>query len=190
VIDHAGASEVGAWGFGDGTGEGIFILESDFIAEYLAVATGAPARDGELAELVLTSLGRPGLPVLRYRTGDLVRPRREHRFPRRFAFLEGGIVGRADDMLIIRGVNVFPGALDQIVRGFPEIVEYRVTARSRGAMDVIEVEIEDRLNQPERVADEFRVRLALRVDVRCVPIGSLPRFEGKGKRVVDERKKT
>jgi phenylacetate-CoA ligase len=55
---------------------------------------------------------------------------------------------------------------------------------------VLEVEIEDRLNQPERVADEFRVRLALRVDVRCVPIGSLPRFEGKGKRVVDERKKS
>ena len=108
---------------------------------------------------MLTSLGRAGLPIIRYRTGDLVRPRRKHRFPRRFAFLEGGIVGRTDDMLIIRGVNVFPRRIDQIVRGFPEVVEYRVTARSRGAMDVLEVEIEDRLNQPERVADEFRVRL-------------------------------
>jgi phenylacetate-CoA ligase len=190
VIDHAGASEVGPWGFGDASGDGLYVLESDFIAEFLSIESGAPARDGELSELVLTSLGRPGMPIIRYRSGDLVRPRREHRFPRRFVFLEGGIVGRTDDMLIIRGVNIYPSAIDQIVRSFPEVVEYRVTARSRGAMDVIEVEIEDRLNQPERVADEFRVRLALRVDVRCVPIGTLPRFEGKGRRVVDERKKT
>jgi phenylacetate-CoA ligase len=190
VIDHAGASEVGAWGFGDAAGDGLYILESDFIAEFLSVETGAPAEDGELSELVLTSLGRPGLPVIRYRTGDLVRPLREHEFPRRFAFLEGGILGRSDDMLIIRGVNIYPSALDQIIHQFPEVMEYRATARRRGAMDVLEVEIEDRLNRPERVADEFRVRLALKVDVRCVPPGTLPRFEGKGRRVVDERTKS
>ena len=103
--------------------------------------------------------------------------------------MEGGIVGRADDMLIIRGVNIYPSAIDQILRSFPEVMEYRATARSRGAMDVLDVEIEDRLNQPERVADEFRVRLALKVDVRCVPLGTLPRFEGKGRRVIDERTK-
>jgi phenylacetate-CoA ligase len=187
VIDHAGASEIGPWGFGDAAGDGLYILESDFIAEFLSVKTGQPAHDGELAELVLTSLGRFGLPVIRYRTGDLVRPRREHHFPRRFAFLEGGIVGRSDDMLIIRGVNIFPSAIDQIIRGFPEVIEYRVTARSRGPMDVLDVEIEDRLNDPERVADELRVRLGLKVDVRTVEIGKLPRFEGKGRRVVDER---
>lgn len=187
VIDHAGASEVGPWGFGDAAGDGLYVNEADFIAEFLSLATGQPARDGEPAELVLTSLFRPGLPIIRYRTGDVVKPRREHRFPRRFAFLEGGIVGRTDDMLIIRGVNIFPSALDQIVRGFPEIVEYRVTVRSHGAMDALEIEIEDRLEQPGRVADEFRVRLGLKVEIRCVPIGTLPRFEGKGRRVVDER---
>jgi phenylacetate-CoA ligase len=190
VIDHAGASEVGPWGFGDAAGGGLYILESDFLAEFLSIETGEPAEDGELSELVLTSLGRAGLPIIRYRTGDLVRPLREHEFPRRFVFLEGGIVGRADDMLIIRGVNVYPSALDQIIRQFPEVMEYRATAKRRGAMDVLEVEIEDRLDQPQRVADEFRVRLALKVDVRCVPPGSLPRFEGKGRRVVDERMKT
>jgi phenylacetate-CoA ligase len=189
VIDHAGASEVGAWGFGDATGDGLYVLENDFIAEFLSIESGAPAEDGELSELVLTSLGRPGMPVIRYRTGDLVRPRREHDFPRRMVFLEGGIVGRADDMLIIRGVNIYPSALEQILRSFPEVMEYRATARRRGAMDVLEVEIEDRLNHPERVADEFRVRLALKIDVRCVPVGTLPRFEGKGKRIVDERPK-
>jgi len=187
VIDHAGATEVGPWGFGDAGGDGLYVLESDFLPEFLSIATGQPARDGELSELVLTSLGRAGSPILRYRTGDLVRPRRQHGFPRRFTFLEGGIVGRTDDMLIIRGVNIFPSALDQIVRSFPEIIEYRATARSRGAMDVVDVEIEDRLDQPARVADEFRVRLGLKIDVRCVPLGSLPRFEGKGRRVIDER---
>ncbi|MBL9091840.1 MAG: phenylacetate--CoA ligase family protein [Planctomycetaceae bacterium] len=189
VIDHAGASEVGPWGFGDSSGEGLYILETDFIAEFLSVETGAPADDGELAELVITSLFRPGLPVIRYRTGDLVRPLRDHSFPRRFVFLQEGVVGRTDDMLIIRGVNIFPSALDQILRGFPEVVEYRVTARSEGAMDVLEVEVEDRLHQPERVADELRIRLGLNVVVVAVPIGSLPRFEGKGRRVVDSRRR-
>jgi phenylacetate-CoA ligase len=188
VIDHSGASEVGPWGFGDFTGDGLYVLESDFVAEFLSVATGAPAQDGELAELVLTSLGRAGLPVFRYRTGDLVRPRRKHDMPRRFTFLEGGIVGRTDDMLVIRGVNVFPTAIEQIVRGFPEIVEYRVTARTRGAMDHLEIEIEDRLDCPSRVADELRVRLGLKVDVTCVALGTLPRFEGKGRRFLDERR--
>jgi len=188
VIDHAGASEVGPWGFGDFAGDGLYVLESDFIAEFLSNETGAPARDGEIAELVLTSLGRAGLPAIRYRTGDLVRVRRKHSLPRRFAFLEGGILGRTDDMLIIRGVNVFPSAIDQILRGFPEVVEYRVTAKSIGAMDSLEVEIEDRMHQPNRVADELRVRLGIKVEVAEVAIGSLPRFEGKGRRFVDQRK--
>lgn len=187
VIDHAGASEVGPWGFGDAAGDGLYINEADFIAEFLSLESGQPARDGEAAELVLTSLFRPGLPIIRYRTGDVVKPRRQHRFPRRFVFLEGGIVGRTDDMLIIRGVNIYPSALDQIIRSFPEVIEYRAVARSHGAMDAIEIEIEDRLEQPGRVADEFRVRLGLKVEVRCVPIGTLPRFEGKGRRVLDER---
>ena len=189
VIDHAGATELGPWGFGDSGGDGLYVLESDFIAEYLSVERGGPADDGETAELVVTSLGRPGLPLIRYRTGDLVRPRRRHGLPRRFAHLDGGVLGRTDDMLIIRGVNVFPSAVDQILRGFPEVVEYRVTARSHGAMDGLDVEIEDRLNLPERVADELRVRLGLKTDVRTVPIGSLPRFEGKGRRFRDERGK-
>jgi phenylacetate-CoA ligase len=188
VVDHSGASEIGPWGFGDFTGDGLYVLESDFIAEFLSVATGTPARDGELSELVLTSLGRAGLPVFRYRTGDLVRPRRNQALPRKFTFLEGGIVGRTDEMLVIRGVNVFPTAIDQIVRGFPEIVEYRVTARTRGAMDHLEIEIEDRLDCPSRVADEVRVRLGLKVEVSTVAVGTLPRFEGKGRRVIDERR--
>ena len=193
VLDHAGATEVGPWGVGDLRGPGLDVLEPWFHPEFLSTATGAAAGPGELAELVLTTLGRAGAPVIRYRTGDLVRPQ----WPSPAAVaagaapvvrLVGGILGRTDDMLVIRGVNVFPGAIDDIVRGFPEVVEYRVIVRSRDSLDELAVEIEDRLAAPERVAQDFQVRLGLRVAVRAVPPGSLPRFEGKARRISDERR--
>ena len=192
VLDHAGASEVGPWGVGDLKGPGLDVIEPWFHPEFLSVETGRPAAAGELSELVLTTLGRTGAPVIRYRTGDLVRPR----WPSRVEItaggcpwvrLDGGVLGRVDDMLIVRGVNVFPAAIDDIVRGFPEIVEYRLTVASRESLDTMRLEIEDRLNAPERVTRELQVRLGLRVDVVSVPIGSLPRFEGKGHRIIDHR---
>lgn len=187
VIDHAGASEVGPWGFSDPAQRGLYVLESEFIAEFLSVQTGDPADEGELAELVLTSLGRFGSPVIRYRTGDLVRPTWNDDQPVRFVLLQGGVLGRTDDMLVIRGVNVFPSAIEQILRSFPEIVEYRMTALKQGAMDRVFLEIEDRLEDPGRVEQELRLRLGLRVEAKSVPLGSLPRFEGKGRRFVDRR---
>jgi phenylacetate-CoA ligase len=187
LIDHAGASEVGPWGYGDKAGRGLFVLESEFIAEFRSVATGERADDGELAELVLTSLGRFGSPVIRYRTGDIVRPRWGSVDHNGFVLLEGGVLGRADDMLIVRGVNVFPSAVEQILRSFPEIVEFRVTVARQGSLDALIVEIEDRLHEPDRVSRELQLRLGLKTDVRCAPLGSLPRFEGKGKRFHDQR---
>ena len=187
VLDHAGATEVGPWGVGDSAGDGLHVIESEFIAEFLSLEHGGPAGEGELSELVLTNLGRVGAPVLRYRTGDLVRPSWTRPGPIRFVHLPGGIHGRVDDMLVIRGVNIFPTAIEQIVRSFPEVVEYRATAHRVHSMDQISVEIEDRLEQPKRVAEELRLRLGLKIDVRAVPLGSLPRFEGKGQRLVDER---
>lgn len=184
AIDHAGATEVGPWGCGDREGRGVYVAESEFIAEFRSLESGKPASQGELAELVLTTLGRPGSPVIRYRTGDLVRPvwRENH-----FVFLEGGIVGRADEMLIVRGVNVFPSAVEQIVLGFPEIDEFRATVDHSEEMDRMAIEIEDRLQQPVRVAEELHVRLGLRVEVNCVPPGTLPRSDGKARRFVDNR---
>jgi phenylacetate-CoA ligase len=187
VIDHGGATEVGPWGYGDLEGKGLYINENDFIAEFLSVETGTGAAEGELSELVLTNLARTGSPILRYRTGDLVRPSWQHGGANRFVFLSGGILSRADDMMVIRGVNVFPSSLEQILRSFPELIEYRMTARKLGEMDHLFVEIEDRLNQPLRVATELQLRLGLKVEVVSVPLGSLPRVEGKGKRFVDER---
>jgi phenylacetate-CoA ligase len=132
LIDHAGASEVGPWGYGDKEGRGLFILESEFIAEFRSVAAGERAADGELAELVLTSLGRFGSPVIRYRTGDIVRPRWGSTAENRFVLLDGGVLGRADDMLIVRGVNIFPSAVEQILRSFPEVVDLATCLRQPG----------------------------------------------------------
>ena len=187
IIDHAGASEVGPWGYADAAGRGIHILESEFIAEFVSVETGQPAGDGELSHLLLTSLGRPGLPIIRYRTGDLVRPRWNSTGSNRFALLEGGVLGRADQMMVIRGVNVFPSAIEEIVRSFPEVAEFRMTARKRGAMDELLVEVEDRLSAPERIAEEMYLRLGLKIEVALAPPAALPRFEGKGRRFIDER---
>jgi phenylacetate-CoA ligase len=184
LTDHSGASEVGPWGFGDLSGTGLHVLESEFIAEFISVETGESAGQGELSHLVLTSLGRYGMPVIRYRTGDLVRPTWR---PKGFVQLDGGVLGRADDMLVVRGVNIFPSSIEQIMHGFPEVVEYRFTVRKRGAMDEMFVDVEDHLEQPARIAEELQLRLGLKVDVKLVPMATLPRFEGKGKRFVDLR---
>ena len=73
--------------------------------------------------------------MIRYRTGDLVRPVWQHGGANRFVLLDGGVLGRADDMMIIRGVNIFPSSVDQILRSFPEVLEYRMTVRKAGEMD-------------------------------------------------------
>ena len=90
--------------------------------------------------------------------------------------------------MIIRGVNVFPTSIEQILRGFPEVIEYRLTAVKRGEMDAISVEVEDRMQEPERIAQELQLRLGLKVEVQLVEAGTLPRFEGKGRRFIDSRK--
>jgi phenylacetate-CoA ligase len=187
VIDHAGATEVGPWGFADAAGRGLHVNEAEFVAEFVSVETGRPAEAGELSELILTALGRMGAPVIRYRTADLVRPVWQGDGPCRFVLLDGGVLGRSDDMVIVRGMNIYPTAIEQIMHSFPEVVEYRVTARRQGALDELVVEVEDHLQQPARIADELQLKLGLKVDVRCVTAMSLPRFEGKGQRFIDER---
>ena len=194
VLDHAGATEVGPWGVGDFHGDGLDVIEDWFHPEFRSLATGAPAAAGELAELVITTLGRAGAPVIRYRTGDVVRPTWASAddvgagaCP--WVRLEGGILGRTDDMLVIRGVNIFPHAIDEIVRGFPEVVEHQLTVSTRESLDELSLAVEDRLGEPGRIAKELKGRLGLRVEVTTVPIGSLPRFEGKGRRLIDRRER-
>ncbi len=187
VIDHAGATEIGAWGFGDAVGSGLYGLESEFIFELLRPTDNQPAAPGELAQLVITSLGRRGCPVLRYRTGDLVRAEYPTTGNCRFVHFPGGVLGRADEMLVVRGVNVFPSAIEQIVHGFPEVIAYRLTVRKRGELDELLLEVEDRMQRPERIATELELRLGLHVEVGLVPPMSLPRSEGKRQSLIDAR---
>lgn len=190
VYDHTGATEVGAHGFTCIYQQGVHLNEGEFIVEVLDPTTDEPADEGEL---VITNLGRWGSPIIRYRTGDHVRLNREPcACGRTFARMEGGVIGRIDDMLIVRGVNVFPSAIENIVRAFPEIDEFAVEVYRVHEMDEIEVKIEVIRGEPEhvaaRLAEAFHRRLALRTKVTPVAAGTLPRWELKARRVRDHRK--
>ena len=169
----------------------MFVNESQFFPEFLDVDSNqwlkpdSEQTEGVVCQLVLSTIGRLGCPVLRYVTGDLVRPSWQQGSP--FVFLDGGVQGRADDMLIIRGVNVFPSAVERILRGFEEVEEFQLIAWKNGQMDQLKIRVEDQLNQPQRIADEIQLRLGLRVEVEVVESNSLPRFEMKGKRFLDQR---
>jgi len=188
--DHAGATEVGAFGFECRSQPGgIHVNEYEFIVEIIDPQTGKPAGPGAPGELVMTNLGRAGSPVIRYRTGDLVQP--SHRScpcGRPFILLEGGVLGRADDMIVIRGVNVFPSAIENVMREFPEIEEFRVETFERHAMRELKVIIEpisdpvSALRLQEKVSNVVRERIGLRAEVALVSPGSLPRFELKARR--------
>ena len=188
--DHAGATEVGAFGFECQTQPGaIHVNENEFIAEVIDPNSGEATRTGEKGELVITNLGRIGSPVIRYRTGDLVQSRAQPcPCGRPFTMLEGGVLGRADDMVVIRGVNVFPSAIENVMREFPEVEEFRVETCERQAMRALKLIIEPSSNQSsavglqERVSSLVRERIGLRPEVELVAPGSLPRFELKAKR--------
>ncbi len=190
VMDHAGATEVGPWGFGSKDGQALHVIESEFIAEFLPCKQ-EPNVDQTWFELVLTALGRVGAPVLRYRTGDLVRPATSVSSDTSFVRLDSGVLGRADDMIVVRGVNVFPSSIDAIVRSFPSVKEYRLTVTKKGAMDDMLLEIERIEDNSDPIAlalsEKLSVRLNLRIDVVQVPNGTLLRSEGKAKRVFDRR---
>lgn len=181
AFDHTGATEVGAHGFSCAARDGVHINESEFIAEILE-RSGETRDEGE-GELVLTNLGRWGMPVIRYRTGDRVRALRGVcACGRTLLKLAGGIAGRIDDMVTVRGVNVFPSAIEAIVRRFDEVGEYRVDLARVREMDELRCTIEAPADVAERVAGAIRRELGIRCVVDAVAPGTLPRFEMKAKR--------
>jgi phenylacetate-CoA ligase len=183
AFDHAGMTELGAYGYECAEQAGLHVNEAEFVAEVVEPATGAPAREGEL---VLTNLGRLGSPAIRYRTGDRVRVADAPcACGRTFLRLEGGILGRLDDMLIVRGVNVAPAAVEGIVRRFPDVDEFQIEVFRAGELDEVRVLLE--AHDPATVGsvqEALRVGLGLRLEVRSVPPRSLPRHELKARRVV------
>ena len=188
-FDHAGASEVGAHSFEcEVQPGGIHILESEFIAEVVSLETGEEAGPGEIGELVITNLGRPGFPVIRYRTGDLVQLNSSPcECGRTFARFEGGLLGRRDEMVTVCGVNIYPTAIENVIRQFPAVEEFHIHVTKRRELHQLEVHIE---LLPEAGAEQLRSQveqalyqaISLRPKVTVVSPGVLARYEMKARR--------
>jgi phenylacetate-CoA ligase len=187
--DHAGLTEAGPFAYPCPDGGGMHLYDDEFVCETLDTDL-RPVAPGERGELVVTPLRRTGFPVLRYRTGDVVE-RVDERCPGGHVdrWLPGGIVGRTDDMVVIRGMNVYPSAIEDAVRSIGGAGEFRITFYSeRTGMDEIKLEVELPAGPEARELQELmRQHLGLRVRVVPVAAGLLPRQEGKARRVVDER---
>jgi phenylacetate-CoA ligase len=176
---------------------GTHVIEDHYLEEVVDPETDEPVGYGEQGERVVTSFGRGFIPVLRYRTRDLVVrvPHTACSCGRTFDLYEGGIRGRVDDMKLVRGTNVYPRAIEAIVREHEEIDEFQIHLfTADGIRDEIEILVEvpdpsvDHARLLERLAADLAgAHEALRFEVREVDEGTLPRFELKAKRVVDER---
>ena len=192
VIDHHGLTEVGPISFECWESPGaLHVNEAEYICEILEPGSDRPVADGERGELIVTNLGRTASPLIRYRTGDLVvRRSGPCACGSSFMRLEGGILARADDMVNVRGVNVYPSAVESVVRRFTEVREYRATVATHGSLRELSMEIELRpgvdgqADVARRVADALRESLGLTVPLRVVETNTLPRFELKAKRFV------
>ncbi len=191
VFDHTGMTETGPLGIecSEQPG-GLHLLETEYLAEVIDPATAQPVSAGTEGELVLTTFDRPGSPLIRYRTGDLVRvDPRPCPCGRTLMRLDGGIRGRADDMIVLRGNNLHPSALQTILHRLPEVAEYRMEVDYASALPVLRIEVEPQADVAgdalaERVEQAIRTELLFRAEVRAVPPGSLPRFDMKAHRLV------
>ena len=195
VIDHHGLTEVGPVSFECREAPGfVHVNEGEYVAEVVDPATGDAVPDGRRGELVVTNLGRTASPLIRYRTRDLVvRTTEPCACGRTFARLVGGVVARADDMANVRGVNVYPAAVESVLRAIDAIVEYRCTVRTARSQRTLDVEVEVRAGADAAAiatlaGRRLRGALALTVPVAPVAAGTLPRFEMKARRFVVERK--
>ncbi|MGE9266559.1 MAG: phenylacetate--CoA ligase family protein [Verrucomicrobiales bacterium] len=180
LVDHHGMTEVGPVTVSHPVERDCLKLHHEsYLAEIIDPQTGLAVEEGETGELVLTTLGRHGSPLIRYRTGDLVRARSlagEEGF-----VLAGGILGRRDDMVVVRGVNLYPGAVDEVVRGVPGVGEYRVRVSREGALAEIALEVEAEESACAELAKKLQEVFSLRIPVRRAA-GSLESFELKARR--------
>ena len=162
---------------------GLRILSDRYLAEVIDPESLQPLEDGKLGELVLTPLGRTGNPLLRYRTGDLVRAHRgldDGGFP--VFDLVGGILGRADDMIVVRGVNLYPLAVDGVIRKFSQVDEYQVMINEVRGMKEVLIRVEADEPTAKELEKAMYENFSLRIPVEVVHAKSLPRWEMKSKR--------
>jgi phenylacetate-CoA ligase len=193
VVDHHGMTEIGPVSYGCPERPGVLhVIEDAYIAEVIDPLTGRPVPRGVAGELVLTNLGRLGSPLIRYRTSDIVQaaPDEQCACGTRDLALNGGILGRTDDMLVVRGVNVYPSAVENILRGFDDVGEYRVEIQNHRTLPELSIQVEPAPAHADDAALTHRLEaaltnaFALRIPVSLAPQGSLPRFEMKARRWV------
>jgi phenylacetate-CoA ligase len=172
--------------------DGLTIWEDHFYPEVVDPQTGRVLPEGEKGELVFTSLTKEALPVIRYRTRDLTRllpP--SSRSMRRME----KITGRSDDMLIIRGVNLFPSQVEELILKRPELSpHYVLELTKQGPLDHLAVLVEaspgnENTSSPERLKHDIKSLIGVSAEVRVVPAGTIERSIGKAKRVIDKRPK-
>jgi phenylacetate-CoA ligase len=200
AFDTAGMTEIGTIMVFECAHQpgGTHIIEDHVIEEVLDPDTLAPVPYGERGERVVTSFGRGSTPLLRYRTGDLVCrvPASTCDCGRGFDIYEGGILGRVDDMKLIRGTNVYPRAIEAIVREFPEVEEFQTVIAHEGIRDEITLRVEMAPDWPgeswEQLHHALHRRLShahegLNFRIERTGTGELPRFELKAKRLIDMR---
>jgi phenylacetate-CoA ligase len=167
----------------------LHVCEPAYIAEVIDPVTGHAAARGEL---VLSNLGRTGSPLLRYRTGDVVQlgSQSQCECGTYEVALEGGILGRIDDMVLVRGVNVYPSAVEDVLRSCGGVAEFRAEVRSRHSLAELNLHVEPEEPTEDPAAFAHRIEgalhsaIGLRIPVTVAARGALPRFEMKAKRWV------
>ncbi len=199
VYDHAGATEIGAWGFECARQPGgLHVNEGFFLLEIEDPETGEPIEEpGRVGKMVITALDRIGKPCIRFDSKDLVKWADYNcECGRTFRVLEGGVLGRADDITKVKGVLLSPSAIEEVVRLFPQIDEFETVVTKRGDVDEITLRLEfkpdfsgDQNQVLERLRRELRVKTNLNFKIEVCPRGTLPRYEVKARRFKDLREK-
>jgi phenylacetate-CoA ligase len=193
VFDGAGAVGAGHHSFECAAHpDGIHVIESSYFVEVLDPVTCEPVPPGVPGELVLTNLDNTWFPAIRIRTGDQVRLNTAPcECGRTFGRFDGGILGRIDDAMLIRGVILLPSSLENVIRGFPEVREFAGDVYDRGGVADMEIRVEVDGREPRAltgaIATELHNRFGLRIQVTPVPYGTLPRFDRKARRFTDHR---
>ena len=163
------------------------VNEDHFLVEVVDPQSSEPLADGEIGELVFTTLTKEALPLLRYRTGDLASLTREPCTCGRTFARMSRVLGRTDDMLIIRGVNVFPSEIERVLLAVPELApHYQLVVDRPGNLDELTVQVEGTVDSA-LVRKQLDSALGVTARVEVLPPGSVPRSEGKALRVLDRR---
>jgi phenylacetate-CoA ligase len=197
-FDDIGSTEITNFGYECICHQGTHVIESMFLAEVMDPETLAPLPDGHVGELVLTNLGCESMPLIRYRTRDLVRFNRATcACGRTFLRLDGGVLGRSDDMFQFAGVNIFPTQIQNLLHELDELSqEYQLVVPKMGSGRHLTIRVEPAHEQisdaqirsaRDYLVEAVKYRISITPDVEVCAIGSLPRVEGKARRIIREQ---